>query len=92
MKQLALTEAQHSVIAKLNSVLKEANDLNIGLVLDEADRTLTAFNSENVAEGYTGTCPEEGGEEMNWDVCEVLNDSNIDYFNSHYNNYHLNFK
>ena len=77
MKQKDLTLKQKEVLSRLNPILKEMQDNNIGLVLDTADCTLTAYNKENVADCYQAgdnddDCCDENDEKMNWDFTYII--------------------
>ena len=92
MKQKVLTEKQHEVLGRLESILKEARENNIGFVFDEDDYSLTAFNAENVNMPYSGRNAEDtGDEEIDWDSCSIIENFNADSFNNQFDRYYLNF-
>ena len=92
MKQKVLTEKQHEVLGKLEAVLKEAKENNIGFVYDCGDNSLTAFNAENVNESYCGRNPERDSDKrIDWDSTSVIENFNADWFDNGFDNYYLNF-
>lgn len=92
MKQKELTEKQKEILERLGKVLNECVLENIGLVFDEEDCSLTAYNAENVNLDYCGRQQEsENDERINWDLTEIVNCFNADYFNNGFDSYYLNF-
>ena len=93
MKQKVLTEKQHEVLGRLESILKEAKENKIGLVFDEDDCSLTAFNAENVELSYCHHCQEyDNDEKIDWDSASIIKNFNADNFNSGFDTYYLHFK
>ena len=94
MKQKVLTEKQHEILGRLEAVLKEANENKIGFVFDNADRSLTAYNSENVELAYMAepiTKEYEEDEEIDWDSASIIENFKADDFNSEFSGYYLHF-
>ena len=92
MKQKDLTTEQKDVLARLSSILAEANEKKIGFVFDEGDCTLMAYNAENVNLDYCGRSQESDNDErINWDLAEYVSDFRCDCFNSGFDVYYLNF-
>lgn len=93
MKQKVLTEKQHEVLGRLEAILKEAQENNIGFVFDEEDCSLTAFNTENVELSYCGRNSEsDNDEEIDWDSSSIIENFKADYFNNGYDYFYLHFK
>jgi hypothetical protein len=95
MKQKVLTEKQHEVLGRLEAILKEAQENNIGFVYDNADGTLTAYNEENVDYGYNAeprTKEYEEDVKIDWDSASIIKNFNANYFNCSYDEYYLHFK
>ena len=93
MKQKVLTANQHEVLGRLEAILKEAQENNIGFVFDEDDCSLSAFNAENVELSYCGRNSEsDNDEKIDWDSSSIIENFNADYFNNAYDNYYLHFK
>lgn len=93
MKQKVLTEKQHEILGRLEAILKEAQENNIGFVFDEDDCSLTAFNVENVELSYCGRSQEDDNdEEIDWDSVSIIDNFKADYFNSGWHTYFLHFK
>lgn len=90
--QKFLTEKQHEILGRLEAVLKEANDNNIGFVFDQSDCTLSAFNAENVNLMLCGRCGEEDDVPMDWDFASFVENFNADYFHSSYDKYYLSLE
>ncbi|GEM_PF-6496414 len=92
MEQKFLTEKQHEIIGRLESVLKEAEENKIGFVYDCSDHSMSAFNAENVEDRYAGlTKEDESDKEMDWDMASYIENINMDYFDSGYNNCYIKF-
>lgn len=93
MKQKVLTEKQHEILGRLESILKEVNENNIGFVFDESDSSLSAFNAENVELQYCGRSQEyDNDKEMDWDSASFIENFKADYFDSGFHTYFLHFK
>ena len=91
MKQKELTEKQKEILNRLNAVLDEAVDAQIGFVYDNDDFTLSAYNNENVIDGYAGRKPEEENDTlMNWDEVFIIS-KRFDYFDNAMQSYYLHF-
>ena len=91
MKQKELTEKQKEILNRLNTVLDDAVDAQIGFVFDNDDCTLSAYNNENVIDGYAGREPEEENDEiMNWDEVFIIS-KRFDYFDNAMQTYYLHF-
>ena len=93
MKQKELTEKQREIIGRLEAVLEDANNNQIGFVYDTDDCSLTAFNIENVFVGYAGRTPEiDGDERLDFDYTHPVMNFNADHFNSFFDDFYLNFE
>lgn len=95
MKQKLLTEKQREVLGRLEAILKEAQENNIGFIFDYADDSLTAYNKENVDFGYFGESLTKEYEEdivIDWDSTSIIEYFKADYLDSNYNNFYLHFK
>ena len=93
MKQKVLTEKQHEILDRLESVLKEAIENNIGFLFDEDDCSLTAFNAENVNIPYSGRSKESDNDErIDWDSSSIIESFRADYFNNNFDNFYLHFE
>lgn len=93
MKQKELTEKQHEILGRLEAVLKEANENNIGFVFDEDDCSLTAYNAENVNIPYSGRyCESENDEKIDWDSASILKNFKCDYLNIQFDDFYLHFE
>lgn len=95
MKQKVLTEKQHEVLGRLEAVLKEVTENNIGLIYDYADDSLTAYNEENVDFGYFGeslTKEYEEDVEIDWDSASIVKNFKGNYLDSNYYKFYLHFK
>ena len=94
MKQKVLTEKQHEILGRLETVLKEAKENKIEFVYDWGDDTLTAFNAENVESSYYGN--EETKEckddvKIDWDSASLIENFQADCFNNNWHDYYLHF-
>ena len=93
MKQKVLTEKQHEVLGRLETILREAKENKIGFVFDEDDYSLTAFNAENVSMPYSGRNAEDiGDEQIDWDSCSIIENFYADSFNCQFDSYYLKFE
>ena len=92
MKQKVLTEKQHEILGRLESVLKEANENKIGFVYDCGDNSLTAYNAENVIKDYCGRYKEDvSDEKIDWDSASIIENFNADWFDNGFDDYYLHF-
>ena len=93
MKQKVLTKKQHEIIGRLEALLNEANENNIGFVFDEDDYTLTAYNAENVNIPYSGRWRDSNDdEEIDWDSASIVENFKCDSFNNQFDRYYLHFE
>lgn len=92
MKQKVLTEKQHEVLGKLEAVLKEAKENNIGFVYDCGDCSLSAFNAENIDVCFCGRYKEsDNDEKVDWDSVAMIQNFKVDYFDSGFDDFYLHF-
>lgn len=92
MEQLVLTPEQHEVLGRLEAVLKEAKQQNIGFVYDLCDGSVTAYNNANSFEQYAGIHKEDDTDEkMDWDSASIIENISMDYFDSGMQDFYLKF-
>lgn len=91
MKQKELTDIQKSLLENLESVLKEAARLNIRFIYDLDDRSVTAYNGENIHD--TSTAMEHDNDEpINWDKTLTFFQFYMDFVDTRYHELYLHFK
>lgn len=95
MKQRILTERQRNLLTQINELFKKAHEEDLGFIYDISDGSLTAFNSANVSDFYTGRegrKEDKDDEEINFDLCYQVDNASVDYVDYARQNYYLKFK
>lgn len=93
MRQLLLTDEQHALLGDLERIFRKCKESDISFVYDVADGSLTAFNTANVSECYSGTEKEDDTDDkIDWDSSSIVEEATIDYFVSAYQDYYLKFE
>lgn len=93
MKQLVLTEEQKELLERMELLFKEAKEKNISFVYGIDDGSLTAFNSTNVPDFYAGRDKEDDSdEEIDFDLCYIVENASIDYADFAMQSYYLKFE
>lgn len=85
MKQKVLTEKQKEILQRLELVINEAIENNIGFIFDDEDCSVTAYNAENITStDYVENCEDcENFAEIDWFKCHVMS-SRLDRFDSNF--------
>lgn len=91
MKQKELTDIQKSLLENLESVLKEAARLNIRFIYDLDDRSVTAYNGENIHDASTAM-EHDNDEPINWDKTLTFFQFHMDFVDTRYHELYLHFK
>ena len=92
MKQKELTKKQEEIVERLHDVIAEADAADIGLAFDTWDKTLHAFNAENVSCNYGCIYgATENDENLDKDKCLTM-EVEIEPYNSQCGNFILEFE